>query len=262
MYIVNAPSFFPMIWSLAKAFLSAETQRKIKILGASKAGQDEVVADLGAESLPEEYGGTCSCPGGCCPVPSGVAPWGSEPGAYDGEDEAEEETVQLTAGKSKEIELHLIGNGAVVAAEAGAAAPAAAAATEGDAAAAAPAPASPVVAVAAGEEAFWTVNVAAKDVDFSVEFRPASGSRRNSASDNKAEAVAAAAAAIGSLSLAASAAPVAVVPVTRLSSGDGPLQGFYAADQPGVLVFKLSNAHARWHGKTVTIRTGTRAKRG
>jgi hypothetical protein len=274
-----------VIFSLAKAFLSAETQKKIKIFGSGAKAQEEVVRDLGAECLPEEYGGTCRCPGGCCPVPSGVPPYGYEPGHHSDE-EGEEETIHLAAGYAKEVELHLLGNGAheaVAAAVAAEETGPAAAAVAGAAAASAASPA--VVSVAAGEEAFWSVTVAARDVDFSVEFRPTgcnAGSRRasrssggHSRSASVSSSIAAAAAAAESsaaaadgngVTAAAAAArrPVTVLPVTRLSSssnGEAVHMGVYAAECAGTLVFRFSNEYSRWNSKTVTLRSGTRAKR-
>jgi hypothetical protein len=62
MYIVNVPWIFDKIWGLIKPFLDKKTRQKIHILGRDLA---PLVADLGPECLPVEYGGTCRCAGGC-----------------------------------------------------------------------------------------------------------------------------------------------------------------------------------------------------
>ena len=61
MYLINAPSFFPVLYSICKGFLSQKTQEKIRILGSNYA--PVLVEELGADCLPEEYGGTCKCEG-------------------------------------------------------------------------------------------------------------------------------------------------------------------------------------------------------
>lgn len=215
MYIINCPTFFPVVWRLAQPFLAPVTQKKIKILGRNF--HSTLVADLGAECLPVEYGGTCACVGGCCPAPSGKAP--RDPYAEDGD----EETVTLKAGHSTSIELPLLGRVAPNA--------------DDGAAAAAAVPTPP-------EEAFWSISVASRDVDFSVEFRPTPALPEGAQLDEAEE-----------------LAPIVVLPVTRVAaSAAAPLTGSYASDVPGVLHFTISNAYSRWHSKTSTIRTGTRIK--
>ena len=223
LYIINAPSFFPVIFSLAKAFLSAETQKKIKILNHKYAST--LVEDLGAECLPAEYGGSCACEGGCCPVPSGVAPPKWE------EEGSEEETLQVKAGATASVELPLVAQ---------------------------------VDGVA--QEAFWILNVAAKDIDFSVTFRPTP----ESASSDNAAAAAASSSSSSSSSSSAAAAAVAgdapeaaafeVFPVTRVVASGTATMGSYSSAVSGVLHLTFSNAYSRWTGKSLTIRTGTRNK--
>jgi hypothetical protein len=139
MYLINAPSFFPVLYSICKGFLSAKTQEKIRILGSNY--KPVLVEELGAECLPEEYGGTCKCEGGCCPLATG-------PGyVRPGEEDAEEENLTLKAGAKKTIEI----------------------------------PYAPTVPRGEEEgggeiaqEAYWSIEVPSRDVDLTVSFRPAS----------------------------------------------------------------------------------------
>lgn len=236
MYIINSPSFFPVIFSLAKVFLSAETQRKIKILGKNYA--PTLVGDLGAEALPVEYGGSCVCPGGCCPIPSGVAPPRMDA------DGAEEETFTIAAGATRAVELALVAR------------------VDGQ-----------------EQEAFWSLSVAAKDVDLSIEFIPHKLLEESSPSPAPAmtavDAPASPSAAASSSSSSASAASsvsaetiladsphVQVLPVTRVVSSPTALSGVFSSPSGagGVLHLTISNSYSRWNSKTVTIRTGTRNK--
>lgn len=64
MYFVNCPSIFPIIWNICKGFIDVKTQQKIKILGHDLS---PMIADLGEDCLPVEFGGKCQCKGGCIP---------------------------------------------------------------------------------------------------------------------------------------------------------------------------------------------------
>jgi hypothetical protein len=63
LYVINAPWGFAGIFSVVKGFLDPVTVQKIHILGSNY--KQELLAQIPAENLPKELGGTCSCPGGC-----------------------------------------------------------------------------------------------------------------------------------------------------------------------------------------------------
>ncbi|KAG6830982.1 hypothetical protein H0H87_006633 [Tephrocybe sp. NHM501043] len=79
--IVNAPSIFPLIWSMIKPWLSKETAEKVDVLGSDY--KDVLLKLIDADCLPSSLGGTCECTeyGGChksCPGPwmDGRVGWG------------------------------------------------------------------------------------------------------------------------------------------------------------------------------------------
>jgi len=63
LYIINAPWGFSSVFSVVKGFLDPVTVSKIHVLGSGY--QKELLAQVPAENLPKEFGGTCECEGGC-----------------------------------------------------------------------------------------------------------------------------------------------------------------------------------------------------
>jgi hypothetical protein len=63
MYIINAPWGFASAFSFIKGFLDPVTVAKIHVLGSGY--QTELLAQIPAENLPKEFGGSCECQGGC-----------------------------------------------------------------------------------------------------------------------------------------------------------------------------------------------------
>lgn len=55
-YLVNAPSVVTGLWSMVKKFLDPDTASKVSI--ASNIPEDKVIALIGSDILPEEFGGT------------------------------------------------------------------------------------------------------------------------------------------------------------------------------------------------------------
>lgn len=62
-YLINAPWGFSGVFSVVKKFLDPVTVAKIHVLGSGY--KSELLAQVPAESLPKEFGGSCSCEGGC-----------------------------------------------------------------------------------------------------------------------------------------------------------------------------------------------------
>ncbi|KAH9041823.1 CRAL-TRIO domain-containing protein [Lactarius hengduanensis] len=83
-YIINAPWAFSAVWSVIKPWLDEVTVSKIEILGSTY--KDKLLAQIPAENLPKDFGGTCECPGGCSLSDAG--PWKDE--------KEEKEAVQHT----------------------------------------------------------------------------------------------------------------------------------------------------------------------
>jgi hypothetical protein len=71
MYIINAPWGFSGVFSMVKKFLDPVTSAKIHVLGSGY--QKELLAQVPAENLPKQFGGSCDCPGGC--ALSDAGPW-------------------------------------------------------------------------------------------------------------------------------------------------------------------------------------------
>lgn len=71
MYVINAPWGFSGVWGVVKRFLDPVTVNKIHILGSGY--QKELLAQVPAENLPKQFGGSCDCPGGC--QLSDAGPW-------------------------------------------------------------------------------------------------------------------------------------------------------------------------------------------
>ncbi|KAF9000746.1 CRAL-TRIO domain-containing protein [Cyathus striatus] len=70
-YIINAPWAFSAVWAIIKPWLDEVTVKKINILGSGY--KDELLKQIPAENLPQDFGGTCNCPEGCSMSDSG--PW-------------------------------------------------------------------------------------------------------------------------------------------------------------------------------------------
>ncbi|KAF2738206.1 SEC14 cytosolic factor [Polyplosphaeria fusca] len=71
MYVINAPWGFAGVFSVVKRFLDPVTVNKIHILGSGY--EKELLAQVPAENLPKQFGGTCDCEGGC--QLSDAGPW-------------------------------------------------------------------------------------------------------------------------------------------------------------------------------------------
>jgi len=80
-YIINAPWAFSAVWAIIRPWLDEVTVSKIDIIGASY--REKLLAQIPAENLPKDLGGTCECAGGC--GMSDAGPWKDE------EDEEEEQ---------------------------------------------------------------------------------------------------------------------------------------------------------------------------
>ena len=70
-YIINAPWAFSAVWAIIKPWLDEVTVSKIDIVGG--AYKEKLLAQIPAENLPKDFGGTCECPGGCSLSDAG--PW-------------------------------------------------------------------------------------------------------------------------------------------------------------------------------------------
>lgn len=70
-YMINAPWSFSVVWSIVKPWLDPATVAKIDIIGSNY--QDKLLAQIPAENLPKDFGGSCECSGGCSLSDAG--PW-------------------------------------------------------------------------------------------------------------------------------------------------------------------------------------------
>ncbi|KAM7540724.1 hypothetical protein Aperf_G00000030194 [Anoplocephala perfoliata] len=106
-FVLNAPSFFPILFSLIKPLLSNATQEKIYILGSNY--RDELLKQFNPEDLPAHYGGTMRDPDGDPRCPSRICWGGTVPKSYyqihhtSTSDEVDESFRLVTVGRgSKE----------------------------------------------------------------------------------------------------------------------------------------------------------------
>ena len=95
-YMLNAPSFLPVIFNAARPYLDARTQEKVFIV--AKGDLQSVMAELGVECVPREYGGECECEGGCVPPVAHDRRDDEEVKAYEAG--AKEEAVNVPAGRT------------------------------------------------------------------------------------------------------------------------------------------------------------------
>ncbi|KAF3931717.1 Patellin-3 [Dactylella cylindrospora] len=72
LYVINAPWGFSGAFNIVKGFLDPVTVDKIHVLGYNY--QKELLAQVPAENLPVEFGGTCECGGSGCMF-SDAGPW-------------------------------------------------------------------------------------------------------------------------------------------------------------------------------------------
>jgi len=71
LYLINAPWGFSTVWGVVKGWLDPVTVQKIFVLGGGY--QKDLLAQVPAENLPKEFGGSCECAGGC--QLSDMGPW-------------------------------------------------------------------------------------------------------------------------------------------------------------------------------------------
>ncbi|KID91756.1 Sec14 cytosolic factor, partial [Metarhizium majus ARSEF 297] len=97
LFLINAPWGFSTVWSVVKGWLDPVTVKKIHILGSGY--QSELLKHIDQESLPVEFGGTCTCEGGC--ENSDAGPWHDPQWARPAwwEKKADEKTIQNNGSK-------------------------------------------------------------------------------------------------------------------------------------------------------------------
>ncbi|KAI9822118.1 MAG: cytosolic factor, phosphatidylinositol/phosphatidylcholine transfer protein [Thelocarpon impressellum] len=97
LYLINAPWGFSSVFGVIKGFLDPVTVGKIHVLGAGY--QPELLAQVPAENLPKQFGGSCECDGGCALSDQG--PW-QDPQWLTGKKQAAGKgEKELNAGASK-----------------------------------------------------------------------------------------------------------------------------------------------------------------
>ncbi|KAK3385009.1 CRAL-TRIO domain-containing protein [Podospora didyma] len=99
LYLINAPWGFSTVWGVIKGWLDPVTVQKIHVLGSGY--QKELLAQVPAENLPKQFGGSCECQGGC-PL-SDMGPWREKEWAKPAKWETSEQTITNTAGETKDV---------------------------------------------------------------------------------------------------------------------------------------------------------------
>lgn len=104
LYVINAPWGFSGVWSIIKGWLDPVTVQKIHILGSGY--KKELLAQVPAENLPVEFGGTCKCEGGC--QFSDMGPWKeaewAKPAKWSKERAAADATIKNDGGVTTTVE--------------------------------------------------------------------------------------------------------------------------------------------------------------
>ena len=69
LFVVNAPYIFTSLWSMVKLWLDERVLKKIFVLKQSEM-KNVLLEYIDSKSLPEMYGGECTCDtlGGCVPI--------------------------------------------------------------------------------------------------------------------------------------------------------------------------------------------------
>lgn len=103
LYVINAPWGFSGVFGLVKRWLDPVTVDKIHVLGGNY--QKELLAQVPAENLAVEFGGTCACEGGCHLSDEG--PWQDpawyKPASWELEKQAEQNIDTSATGGSSGI---------------------------------------------------------------------------------------------------------------------------------------------------------------
>lgn len=73
MYLINTPWGFSTVFKIVKNFLDPVTASKIHVPGSTSEAKKVLLAQIPAENLPAEFGGSCKCEGGC--DMSDAGPW-------------------------------------------------------------------------------------------------------------------------------------------------------------------------------------------
>ncbi|PWY87881.1 hypothetical protein BO94DRAFT_57391 [Aspergillus sclerotioniger CBS 115572] len=100
LYLINAPWGFSSVFNVVKGFLDPVTVNKIHVLGSGY--KKDLLAQVPAENLPVEFGGSCSCAGGC--ELSDMGPWQESEWAKTPKWAAPKEETKTEAAVEKEIE--------------------------------------------------------------------------------------------------------------------------------------------------------------
>jgi hypothetical protein len=79
-YVINAPSIFPVAYSIVKPFLAEGTQTKIRVMGSDF--KEHLLKDIDADQLPVHWGGTATDPDGDPYCRSKVCIGGTVPEKY------------------------------------------------------------------------------------------------------------------------------------------------------------------------------------
>ncbi|KAM3422265.1 hypothetical protein BST61_g2626 [Cercospora zeina] len=102
LYLINTPWGFSGVFNVVKRFLDPVTVAKIHVLGSGY--QKELLAQVPAENLPKEFGGTCECPGGC--QLSDAGPWHDPQFAKPAKWETEKTDTKPAANTIPATETH------------------------------------------------------------------------------------------------------------------------------------------------------------
>nr|CAJ2478981.1 unnamed protein product [Leishmania braziliensis] len=103
LFILNAPSFFRMVYGLVKGSLDENTRSKVVLSTDKKEGEEILKRVIEEDKIPRALGGTCSCDGGCLPryaKPNGGSHCGTnEVDTHISPDDGPTETVGISKGK-------------------------------------------------------------------------------------------------------------------------------------------------------------------
>jgi len=66
-WVVNAPTFFPYVYSICKPFLDPYLVARMRVFSEGQDYKTDILKEIDVDQLPAEYGGTCKAHKACLP---------------------------------------------------------------------------------------------------------------------------------------------------------------------------------------------------
>ncbi|XP_038054799.1 SEC14-like protein 2 [Patiria miniata] len=104
-FVINAPKFFPLAYSLVKPFLQEYTRRKVNVVGSN--WKEVLLRYIDADNLPVHYGGTATGPDGDPYCQHQIVMGGKVPESYyiKGRDVSSQDLMRYELSRASCLEL-------------------------------------------------------------------------------------------------------------------------------------------------------------